>query len=30
LSPIAHRGIQEWIQELLKHEEKLFPIPTRV
>ena len=27
LSPIAHRGIQDWIQELLKHEEKLFPYP---
>ena len=27
LSPIAQRGIQDWIQELRKHEEKLFPYP---
>jgi hypothetical protein len=27
LSPIAHQGIQDWIQELRKHEEKLFPYP---
>jgi len=25
LSPVAHKGIQDWIQELRKHEEKLFP-----
>ena len=27
LSPIAQRGIQAWIQELQKHEEKMFPYP---
>ncbi len=27
LSPIAQRGIQDWIQELKKHEESLFPYP---
>ncbi|HEX7425092.1 MAG TPA: PilZ domain-containing protein [Terriglobales bacterium] len=27
LSPIAQQGIQDWIQELRKHEEKLFPYP---
>ena len=27
LSPIAKQGIQDWIQELRKHEEKLFPYP---
>ena len=25
LSPIAQQGIQDWIQELKKHEETLFP-----
>jgi c-di-GMP-binding flagellar brake protein YcgR len=25
LSPIAQRGIQDWIHELKKHEETLFP-----
>jgi len=25
LSPIAQKGIQEWIQELQRHDEKLFP-----
>ena len=27
LSPVAKQGIQDWIQELRKHEEKLFPYP---
>ncbi len=27
LSPIAQQGIREWIEELRKHEEKLFPYP---
>jgi hypothetical protein len=27
LSPIARQGIQDWIQELKKHEESLFPYP---
>lgn len=27
LSPIAQQGIQDWIQELKKHEESLFPNP---
>ncbi len=27
LSPIALEGIQDWIQELAKHEESLFPYP---
>ena len=27
LSPIAQQGIQDWIQELKKHEETLFPYP---
>jgi c-di-GMP-binding flagellar brake protein YcgR len=27
LSPIAQQGIQDWIQELEKHEETLFPYP---
>jgi hypothetical protein len=27
LSPIAKQGIRDWIQELQKHEEKLFPYP---
>jgi hypothetical protein len=27
LSPIAQQGIQEWIKELSKHEESLFPHP---
>jgi len=27
LSPIAQEGIQNWIQELTKHEESLFPYP---
>jgi hypothetical protein len=27
LSAIAHKGIRDWIQELKKHEEKLFPYP---
>ena len=27
LSPIAQQGIQEWIHELKKHEEKMFPYP---
>ena len=27
LSAIAKQGIQDWIQELRKHEEKLFPYP---
>jgi len=27
LSPSAEQGIQEWIQELREHEEKLFPYP---
>jgi len=27
LSPLARKGIQDWIQELRKHEEKLFPYP---
>jgi hypothetical protein len=27
LSPAAQQGIQDWIQELKKHEEKMFPYP---
>jgi hypothetical protein len=27
LSSITQRGIQDWIRELQKHEEKLFPYP---
>jgi c-di-GMP-binding flagellar brake protein YcgR len=27
LSPIAERGLQNWIQELRQHEETLFPYP---
>ncbi len=27
LSPIAREGIQDWIRELKKHEESLFPYP---
>jgi hypothetical protein len=27
LSSLARKGIQDWIQELRKHEEKLFPYP---
>jgi hypothetical protein len=27
LSPVARKGIQDWIGELRKHEEKLFPYP---
>jgi hypothetical protein len=27
LSPIAQQGIQDWIKELKKHEETLFPYP---
>jgi hypothetical protein len=27
LSTLAQKGIQDWIQELRKHEEKLFPYP---
>src|ERR1019366_9564443 len=27
LSPVAHKGIQDWIQELRKHEEGLFSYP---
>jgi len=27
LSPIAQRGIQNWIEELRQHEETLFPYP---
>lgn len=27
LSPIAQQGIADWIQELRKHEETLFPYP---
>jgi hypothetical protein len=27
LSPIAQQGIQDWIHELKKHEETLFPYP---
>jgi len=27
LSPIAQQGIQEWIHELKKHEDKMFPYP---
>jgi hypothetical protein len=27
LSRLAIRGLQDWIQELRKHEEKLFPYP---
>jgi hypothetical protein len=27
LSPVAKQGIQDWIQELRKQEEKLFPYP---
>jgi hypothetical protein len=27
LSPIAQQGIEDWIQELRKHEETLFPYP---
>jgi len=27
LSSIAQRGIQAWVQELQKHEEKMFPYP---
>ena len=27
LSAIAQKGIQDWIEELRKHEEKLFPYP---
>ncbi len=27
LSSIAQKGIQDWINELRKHEEKLFPYP---
>ncbi len=27
LSPVSHKGIQDWIQELRKHEETLFPYP---
>lgn len=27
LSPIAQQGIQDWIRELKKHEETLFPYP---
>jgi hypothetical protein len=27
LSSLARNGIQDWIQELRKHEEKLFPYP---
>ena len=27
LSPISQQGIEDWIQELKKHEESLFPYP---
>jgi PilZ domain len=27
LTPTAQQGIQEWLQELRKHEESLFPYP---
>ena len=27
LSPVAQQGIQDWIRELKKHEETLFPYP---
>lgn len=27
LSSLAHQGIQAWIHELQKHEEKMFPYP---
>ena len=30
LSSITQKGIQDWIQELKKHEEKLFPYPYAV
>jgi c-di-GMP-binding flagellar brake protein YcgR len=26
LSPVAERGLQDWIQEMREHEERLFPL----